>query len=172
VPGPRRNERNWRRSLTTQHAQATEIRVSSHAPAQPEDAERDTRLERLLPELLRRLLEAGYDRITEGPEALRNFLGDLKLPKEAIAALASQLEEGRGGLYRAVVAEVRDFLLRTSVADELHRALTGLALEIKTEIRFVPRQSSRSRPPSHAAAGSVRPDSGGSAPPTSVPTGA
>lgn len=92
------------------------------------------RLERLLPELVRRFVD-GLDRISEGKD-VRARVTD-KLPKEALALLLAQLEETKSGLYRAVARELREFLEKTNFSDELARALTKLTLELKTEVRFV-----------------------------------
>jgi hypothetical protein len=99
-----------------------------------------------VPEIVKRLVEAGVERISEGPENVRKAARDLKLPKEALALMFSQIEEGKNGLYRAVAREVRDFLENTNLAEELTRALTTLSFEIKTEVRFIPNDS-RNKPP-------------------------
>ena len=95
-------------------------------------------LERILPELLKRAVETGVGKIAEGPESLRTFVGDLKLPKEIASYVLLQIEQTRKGLVRAVASELRRFLQRRSLGDELARALGQIAVEIKTEIRFVP----------------------------------
>ena len=73
------------------------------------------------------MLEVGYEKITEGPESVRNLVGELKLPKEALGVLLSQLDETKNGLYRAVAKEVRDFLEQTNFAEELAKVLTTLS---------------------------------------------
>jgi len=93
--------------------------------------------------VIRRLVEAGYERLSEGPESLRQFLGDLRLPKETLALILPQLEETKHGLYRVVAREVREFLERTNLTEELTQALTRLSFEIKTEVRFVPNDAGR-----------------------------
>ena len=93
----------------------------------------------------KRLLEVGYEKITEGPENVRHLVSELKLPKEALGLLFSQIDETKNGLYRAVAREVRDFLDHSNLAEELARALTALSFEIKTEVRFIPNDS-RVRP--------------------------
>ncbi|HEY3234125.1 MAG TPA: hypothetical protein VGJ84_05385 [Polyangiaceae bacterium] len=111
--------------------------------AEREEREREHgRLERALPELIRRLVEVGYEKLTEGPENVRHFVSELKLPKEVLGALVAQVEETKNGLYRAVAREVRDFLERSNFSDELVRALGKMSLEIKTDIRFVPKRES------------------------------
>jgi hypothetical protein len=112
--------------------------VQSEPP--PSESER-RRLERLLPEIIKRLLETGYEKLTEGPENVRNFVSELKLPNEALALLLAQAEETKTGLYRAVAREIRDFLDHTNFAEELAKALTALSFEIKTEVRFIPNDS-------------------------------
>lgn len=130
--------------------------VAPEEPSVREEHERESRAERLVPELLRRIFEAGYERLSDGPENLRQFVSDLKLPKEALAILLAQIEDGRHGLYRAVGGEVRDFLQRTSLSDEIRRAISGLTFEIKTQIRVVPKESPEV--PSHSANDSARPN--------------
>jgi len=107
------------------------------------DSDRDYRgrLERVLPELVRRWLETGLERLSEGPENVRQLVSDLRLPKEILGLLAENLDETKSGLYRAVAREIRDFLEHTSFADELARVLTTVSFEIKTEVRFIPNDS-------------------------------
>jgi hypothetical protein len=101
--------------------------------------------ERLVPELIKRIIEAGVERLSEGPENVRRVVSDLKLPREALAAILAQLDETKSGLYRVVAREVRDILSETSLADELAKALTSLSFEIRTTVRFVPNDA-RARP--------------------------
>ncbi|HET9931088.1 MAG TPA: hypothetical protein VFQ35_10390 [Polyangiaceae bacterium] len=113
--------------------------MATERPPEGDDREREQRrLERLIPELLRRVLEVGYEKLTEGPESVRNLVSELKLPKEALGVLISQLDETKNGLYRAVAKEVRDFLEQTNFAEELAKVLTTLSFEVKTEVRFIP----------------------------------
>jgi hypothetical protein len=99
------------------------------------------RLERILPELIKRVLEAGYEKITEGPENVRHFIGEMKLPKEALSLIFAQLDETKNGLYRVVAGEIRDFLEHTNLAEELAKVLTTLSFEVKTEVRFIPNEA-------------------------------
>lgn len=120
----------------------------------------------MLPLLIKRLLETGYEKLSEGPENLRQFLSELKLPKEALALLLAQADETKNGLYRVVAREIRDFLDQTNFADEFVKALTSVSFEIKTEVRFVPNQSRLGATPDVRAKLRVkRPDDQKSAPP-------
>lgn len=107
-----------------------------------EDKERERRrLERILPELIKRIVEAGYEKISEGPENVRHFVSEMKLPKEALALIFAQLDETKNGLYRVVAKEIRDFLEHTNLAEEMAKVLTTLSFEVKTEVRFIPNDS-------------------------------
>ena len=104
-----------------------------------DDPEVDRRpLERIVPEIVKRIIEAGLEKISEGPENVRKVMADLKLPKEALGAIFGQLDETKSGIYRVVAREVREVLERTNFADELTRALTAVSFEIRTSVRFVP----------------------------------
>jgi hypothetical protein len=113
---------------------------SDHEPERDRDEpEVDRRpLERIVPEIVKRILEAGFEKLSEGPENVRKVVGALDLPKEALAAILSQLDETKSGLYRVVAREVREMLERTNFADDLVRALTAVSFEIRTSVRFVP----------------------------------
>ena len=119
----------------------------------PEHEPHDTarrRFERVVPVLIKKFLENAAGRFGEGPDGLRQLLGDLKLPKDALTLALTQLEETKNGLYRAVAREVREFLDNSNLSDELAKALTRLSFEIRTEIRFVPNDASGKRPSVHA----------------------
>ena len=140
--------------------------------SEPEEKERERRrLERVLPEIIKRLVEAGYEKITEGPENVREFVREMKLPKEALALILAQLDETKNGLYRVVAKEIRDFLEHTNFSEEMAKVLTMLSFEIKTEVRFIPNDSKlgaspdvRSKVTVKRGRASERP------PPTSPPT--
>ena len=97
-------------------------------------------VERVLRDTIKKVVETGVEKISEGPENLRNFVGDLKLPKEIATYLLSQIDETKNGLYRVVAKEIRGFLQQNDLGEEIARALGHLAVEIKTEIRFVPQK--------------------------------
>ena len=140
--------------------------MATERPPESEEPDREQRrLERLIPELVRRVLEAGYEKLSEGPESVRNLIAELKLPKEALGLLFSQLDETKTGLYRAVAREVRDFLEHTNFAEELGKALTTLSFEIRTEVRFIPNSSRLRSTPDVRTKVSVRRDRPSQPPP-------
>jgi hypothetical protein len=97
-------------------------------------------VERILREGVRRAVEKGVEKISDAPDDVRQFVHDLKLPREMAGLLLQQIDETKNGLYRAVAKELRDFLEHTNMSDEITRALTALSFEIKTEIRFIPNE--------------------------------
>ncbi len=116
------------------------------------EGDRRRSFERAIPDLLKRAVEkaveTGVGRLGDGPDSLRNFVGDMKLPKEVMHYLYQQIDDTKTGLYRVVAKEIRDVIEHTQFADEITKILTKLSFEIKTEIRFVPNDA---RPSDKAA---------------------
>jgi len=114
------------------------------------DQDRRRLFERVMPEILKRVVEraveSGASRLAEGPENLRNFVQEMKLPKEALHYLYTQIDDTKNGLYRVVAKEIRDVLEQTQFADEITKVLTKLSFEIKTEIRFIPNDAGAKKP--------------------------
>jgi hypothetical protein len=106
------------------------------------EGERRRAFDRAIPDLLKRAVEkaveTGVGRLSDGPDGIRNFVGDMKLPKEVMHYLYQQIDDTKAGLYRVVAKEIRDVVEHTQFADEITKILTKLSFEIKTEIRFVP----------------------------------
>ena len=116
-------------------------------PPDREEPEREEkRLERAVRELVRKVIETGYERLSEGPENVRHLMSELKLPKELVGAVFGTLDDTKNGLYRVVAREVRDFLEHSNLAEDIVRGLTALSFEIKTEVRFIPNEARPGRP--------------------------
>jgi hypothetical protein len=95
----------------------------------------------VLSELLKRLVDAGAKNLSAEP--MRQLLGEMKLPKDALLHLLSQhlliqLEETKENVYRLISRELKDLLERTNVAEEIASALTRLSLEVTMRVRFSP----------------------------------
>ena len=120
---------------------------SAHRGSTPPEGEKKRLFERAIPELVKRVVEraveSGVERLAEGPEKARNFVGDLKLPKEVLQTLYDHIDDTKNGIYRAVAKEIRDVLEHTQFADEITKVLTKLSFEIKTEIRFIPNEAAK-----------------------------
>lgn len=109
------------------------------------DGDRKSRFEGAISNALKRAVEraveSGMGRLAEGPEKIGHLMGDLKLPKEVLSYLYTQIDDTKTGLYRVVAKEIRDVLEHTEMADVLTKVLTKLSFEIRTEIRFVPNEA-------------------------------
>lgn len=110
-------------------------------PDSAEEPDRRKRIEKLLPELVKRLLEAGVSRSEDAIRGLGGMVSDMRLPKEIASYIFEQIDETKNGMLRIVAKEFRDFLEHTELAEELRKVLTSLSFEVKTEIRFIPNDS-------------------------------
>ena len=112
--------------------EAHEPRGSSAPP--PFDDQERTPLERILPELLKRGLEAG-----------RGVSGSL-LSKDVTGAIAAQLVDVRAGVVTAVAQEVGRFLRSADVASEIRKVLVGLNIEANVQLKFSERDDGSIQP--------------------------
>jgi hypothetical protein len=143
--------------------------AGTHAEARKSIFERTVPL--IVKRVIERAVESGVEKLTElseKPETLRNFVGDLRLPKEVLSDVYAQIDDTKNGLYRVVAKEIRDVLEQTQIAEEVAKVLTKLSFEIKTEIRFVPNDRASApkedaedgdadKPESEGGIGGVRP---------------
>lgn len=121
-------------------------RTSEVPPPPNSDAPpRRSRLESILPELIKRgiekSVEAGMGTLNRTDEAIRGVVGDVKLPREIVSQMFAAMDDTKNGVLRVVGREVREFLEATDLATELQKVLTSLSFEIKTEIRFIPNKA-------------------------------
>jgi hypothetical protein len=98
--------------------------------------ERRRRLENVIPELIKRAVELGVEKASEAPDNLKEFVGGMKMPRDAANYLLAQVDETKHGLFRVVAKEVREFLEHTNIASEMQKMLTTVQFEISTTIRF------------------------------------
>lgn len=90
-----------------------------------------------LTDSLRKAAVAGMTALFVTEEGIRGALGEMRLPKEALAYLAQQTDKTRRELFGAVSDELKGFLSGIDLPGELRKALKGLKLEVKAEVRFV-----------------------------------
>lgn len=90
----------------------------------------------LLPKTLQKALLTGVSAVLMTEEGIRNALSDMRLPKEAIGYVVQQTERSRKDLFQAVSKEVKGFLDSVDMAGALRKALTGLKVEVRAELRF------------------------------------
>jgi hypothetical protein len=120
---------------------------TEHDPDEAEGDEdiprRRRRIERILPDALKRAIEKGIETglgtLTNANESIRGMVGHRsEVPKEVASYVLSQIDDTKNAAVGVVAREVREFLERADLAKELQRALTTLSFEIRTEIRFIP----------------------------------
>jgi hypothetical protein len=111
-------------------------RPSNRPPADPPDERDDApheaqdprpTIDRILPDLIRRGLEVGREKMSES------------IPRELAAQLVSQLGDVRSGVVKAVAQEVGRFLREADIASELRKVLSGLNVEAKVSLGFTTR---------------------------------
>ena len=116
-------------------------KAESSPPSADSSSSRDTRrrrLEGVIPEIVRRAVELGVEKAVEAPDNLKQFVSDIKVPKDVAHYLYSQIDETKNGLFRVVAKEIRDFLEHTNFAGEVQKMLTTVQFEVNTTIRFTP----------------------------------
>jgi len=152
--------RDCRFRLTDAARRGTLYLVPSEPPNRDRDERERKRIERIVPEIVKRLVETGVESLVESPDTVRQWANELRLPKELLGLILAHADEARSEIYKVVVREIRDFLDRANLADEITRVLTGVTLEVKTQVRFVPNESKpgRVRPSAHATASVGRTD--------------
>jgi hypothetical protein len=118
----------------------------SEPPPSPRSKDsRRRRLEGVIPEIVKRAVELGIDKARESPENLKQFVQDLKVPKEIAHYLLGQVDETKNGLFRVVAKEMRDFLEQTNFAGEMQKLLTTVQFEVNTTIRFTPNDQKKKK---------------------------
>jgi hypothetical protein len=122
-------------------------RDSGSFPGPNEDERRlRERLEKLLPEVVRRAINAGTSAVTSTEDGIRKLVSDFNLPRDVAAYLLMQASTSKDEVLRIIGHEVRGFLETVNLSGELQKLLTSLSFEIKTEIRFIPNSESVVKP--------------------------
>lgn len=114
--------------------------------SEKDPGDRRRRLDSVIPELIKRAVEIGVEKAVEAPDNLKEFVGGMKLPRDAAHYVLAQIEETKNGLFRVVAKEVREFLEQTNVSTEMRKMLTTVQFEISTTIRFRPADPASSTP--------------------------
>ncbi|OGQ91440.1 MAG: hypothetical protein A2289_18005 [Deltaproteobacteria bacterium RIFOXYA12_FULL_58_15] len=91
---------------------------------------------KVLGDSLRKALVTGMSALFMTEEGIRGALSEMRLPKDALAYLAQQTDKTRRELFRAVSDEIKGFLKSIDLTGEIRKALVGLKVEVKAEVRF------------------------------------
>src|ERR1051325_2207072 len=125
----------------SERAPATAERMG--APSNPLDDAHDElpetirqRLERLVPELVKKTFAAGLGAVFSTEEGIRKLARE-SLP-EVAGYIASSADGAKDKVFDVIARETREFLASLNVSEEIAKILTTLSFEIKTEIRFIP----------------------------------
>ena len=95
-----------------------------------------SRLERLVPELVKKTFAAGMGAVFSTEENIRKIARE-SLPEMA-GYIASSADGAKDKVFDVIARETREFLSNLNVSEEIAKILTTLSFEIKTEIRFIP----------------------------------
>jgi hypothetical protein len=109
------------------------------APSEEHDELPETirhRLERLVPELVKKTFAAGLGAVFSTEEGIRKIARE-SLP-EVAGYIASSADGAKDKVFDVIARETREFLANLNVSEEIAKILTTLSFEIKTEIRFIP----------------------------------
>jgi hypothetical protein len=109
------------------------------APSEEHDELPETirhRLERLVPELVKKTFAAGLGAVFSTEEGIRKIARE-SLP-EVAGYIASSADGAKDKVFDVIARETREFLASLNVSEEIAKILTTLSFEIKTEIRFIP----------------------------------
>ncbi|MBI5509195.1 MAG: hypothetical protein HY903_10615 [Deltaproteobacteria bacterium] len=90
-----------------------------------------------LSDSLRKAFVSGVSALFMTEEGIRSALSEMRLPKEALTYLAQQTDRTRKELFRAVSAEVKGFLKGVDLSGAVRKALMGLKVQVRAEVRFV-----------------------------------
>jgi len=91
-----------------------------------------------VPDAVKRALLTGMGALFMTEEGIRNFVGEVKLPKDAVNFLLSQAEKTRGEVTRVITQEFRRFLESETLRRELLKIMSSMTLEVKASIKLKP----------------------------------
>ena len=87
-------------------------------------------------ETLKKLLETGLGMAFWTEESIRDFMSELKLPSEVKKFIIHQAKKRKSELANILSVEIKDFLEKMNVHEELQKALAGLTLDVKATIQI------------------------------------
>src|SRR3989442_9398072 len=96
------------------------------------------RLSGIVPDIVRRAVLTGVGALFMTEEGIRNLVGEMKLPKDALAFLVTQAERTRSEATRIVTHEVRRFLEGETLRREIWKLFTNVTLEVNATVQLKP----------------------------------
>ncbi|GAC1336482.1 MAG: hypothetical protein NVSMB23_01480 [Myxococcales bacterium] len=107
-------------------------------PLAPEPEYPELRGGSFVPDIVRRAVLTGVGALFMTEEGIRKSVGDLKLPKDALAFVLGQADRTRAEVARVVTQEVRRFLESETLRREIGKLFTGLTLEVNATLQLKP----------------------------------
>ncbi len=92
-----------------------------------------------LSEMARKVLLTGLGAIFMTEESIRNAIGDMKLPKDAMGYVLDQAKKQKDELVAVVADEVSRFFSKIKVHEEIQKALSALQIHIDARLSFSPK---------------------------------
>jgi len=86
-------------------------------------------------DILRKLFETGLGVAFWTEENIREFLSDIKLPGDAKKFIVDQAKRRKSELTDILSAEIKNFLNKINVHEELQKALAGLIIDVNATLR-------------------------------------
>lgn len=93
-----------------------------------------------VPEFVRKVAVAGLGALFMTEEGIRSLAGQMKLPKEVLGFILSQAKDTKDDIGRVVSEEIRRFLQSEKLREEFLKAMAGMTVEVKAEIRLKPNE--------------------------------
>lgn len=117
---------------------AAEDPLMDDGPDDGQHSDDDKKFGGRMTDFVRKMAVAGLGAVFMTEEGIRTLAGQLKLPKEALTYILGQAENTKDQIGRVVSEEIRRFLQSEKLRDELLKALAGMTVEIKAEVKLVP----------------------------------
>jgi hypothetical protein len=92
-----------------------------------------------LSEIAKKVFLTGLGAVFMTEESIRNMLGEMKLPKEAMNYVLDQAKKQKDDLISVVAVEVSKFFSKIKVHEEIQKTLTALQIHIDARLSFSPK---------------------------------
>ncbi|MCX7943336.1 MAG: hypothetical protein N2746_02350 [Deltaproteobacteria bacterium] len=81
--------------------------------------------------------------LTLPEKKIKNYLSERNIPVEFINFIIQQVNNSRKNITELIKDEIKKYISALDITNEIHKILSKMVIEIKTEIRFVPIEKSK-----------------------------
>ena len=92
--------------------------------------------DKVVSEVVRKAIDKGGEVVDVTEDSIKRVLGELQAGRELTDKVLNRLDEMKVEAGKAVGEEISKFLAQIEVNKELKRALNGMVVDIRTEVRF------------------------------------